>query len=217
MKHVVLNELDQEVLIDQMIYQLDELDWKQVGQKGDATVYWTNETDCPYDGFRTVTEHQVPAIDMVRYLGKGICTAMSEMNHMYTDGGTIKEIYDKGEEDYYAVVKTCFKMPFPMQNREFLHSLYVKRRDENTAFIIYHSIFDEDLPPVKNGYLRCPTYLSGQRITTLENGNTRVEHMMVYGLAGRISPGIQNKIFKAGHVKAYLKEWQKLVDIFRVK
>lgn len=215
MQPILLADLDQELLIDKMIHQLDDLDWKQVGQNDDVTVFVSDQFDCPYDGFKTVTYHSANAAQLSNYLGRNICKAMAEMNHLYTDGGTIKVIHDLGDENYYAIVRTCFKMPFPLQNREFLHSLYVKRRDPNTIFIVYHSIFDKDLPPEKKGYLRCPTYLSGQRITTLENGQTRVEHMMVYGLAGKISANVQNKFFKKGHVGAYLKEWQKLVDIFR--
>jgi hypothetical protein len=80
---------------------------------------------------------------------------------------------------------------------------------------MYHSVNDKDLPPVKNGFLRCPTYLSGQRITTLPNQKVRVEHMMVYELAGNISKKIQNKYFKKGHIQAYIREWQKLVDKFK--
>ena len=93
--------------------------------------------------------------------------------------------------------------------------MYVKRRDERTAFIVYHSIPDNELPPVKDGFVRCPTYLSGQRITTMDDGRVRVEHMMVYGLSGSIGTWVQNKLFHKGHIKAYLGEWQKLVDHYR--
>jgi len=219
MSHPIFNipalELNHAALAQRMLSQLDSPEWKLAGSNNDVKVFYYPNIEGGVDGFKTITEHSVDALTMIGYLGKNICTAMQEMNHLYHSGETLKLYHDNGPDDYFAVVRTNFKMPFPLTNREFLHSLNIKRLDKDTVLIMYHSVDDKGLPPVKKGFLRCPTYLSGQRITTLSNQKIRVEHMMVYELAGKISKNVQNKYFKSGHIKAYIREWQKLIDKFK--
>ena len=148
-------------------------------------------------------------------MGRNLCDAMQMMNKMYHSGEVLKVIYDNAADDYFAIVRTNFTMPFIMANREFLHALKVVRINKSTVLIIYHSVADASFPEVKKGFLRCPTYLSGQRISILPNGKTQVEHMMVYAMLGNISKNVQNTLFKNGHINSYLSEWQKLVDYFK--
>ena len=47
-----------------------------------------------------------------------------------------------------------------------------------------------DYPEIA-GFIRCPIFPSGQRITEIGQNQIRVEHLMVYGLAGSISSRFQ--------------------------
>lgn len=212
--HTLSHELNHDALAKRMIQQMDSNSWKLAGEKKEVKVYRFPAIEDGFDGFKTITEHSVSSEEITDLLGRDICGAMKLMNHLYHSGEVLELFYDNGPEDYYAIVRTNFNMPFPLTNREFLHTIKVQRIDQDTVLIMYHSVNDEGLPPVKNKFLRSPTYLSGQRVSTLKNGKVRIEHMMVYALAGNISRGIQNKLFTKGHVDAYLSEWQKLVDHF---
>ena len=48
-------------------------------------------------------------------------------------------------------------------------------------------------------------------LAEIDGRRTRVEHLMVYDLAGWISPWLQNTVSRSGHVGAYLHEWRNLV------
>jgi hypothetical protein len=105
-------------------------------------------------------------------------------------------------------------MPAGMSSREFLHLLHVATRGSERRFVVYHSVDDPELPAPRPGFVRCPVYPSGQRLTRLASGRVRVEHLMVYDLAGSISPWVQNTLFRSGHVVAYHAEWRRLVELF---
>ena len=212
-----LENLNFDELAQRMLRQLDSNEWKKVGQRQDVTVFLHKNLEDGIDGFKTVTEHNVISKKIIDFLGRNLCDAMQMMNKMYHSGEVLKVLYDNAADDYFAIARTNFAMPFPLTNREFLHALKVVRVDKTTILIIYHSVTDADLPETKKDFLRCPTYLSGQRISILPNGKTQVEHIMIYALGGKISKNVQNKLFKSGHIKAYLSEWQKLVDYFRIK
>jgi hypothetical protein len=210
-----VSDLNFSELKNRMLRQLDAAEWKLAGGNNEVKVYHHPKIENGIDGFKTVVECNTSINVMTEYLGKNICLAMQEMNHLYHSGETLKLINDDAYDNYNAIVRTNFKMPFPFTNREFLHYLKVMRIDNNTVIILYHSTNDHAIPDVKEGFLRCPTYLSGQRITSLANQKVRVEHMMVYELYGNVSPKIQNLLFKKGHVKAYTQEWQNLVNRFK--
>lgn len=211
-----ITAIDHDLLAQRMLRQLDKQNfWELAGQQQEVKVYVGKKIADGFDGFKTVTVHEVGAMPIVELLGQNLCTAMQMMNHLYHSGEVLRLFYNNAPDDYYAIVRTNFKMPFPLTNREFLHTIMAKRIDAQTVLIMYHSVHDNTLPPTKKGFLRCPTYLSGQRITALTPTCTQVEHLMVYALGGWVSKGVQNSLFKSGHVKAYLNEWQRLVNYFK--
>lgn len=112
---------------------------------------------------------------------------------------------------YEAIVRTGFGLPWPLQDREFLHYVAADRTTDaqgrDVAVIAYATVDDPSLPPPWPGALRCAMQPSGQRVTDLGGGRVRVEHCMTYDLGGWIGPRVQDTLFRGGHVKAYLDEW----------
>ena len=197
-------------LVDEIIRQLDDAPWKLERERDGVAVYSCGSLPCPVVGFRTVTFHEATIDELFAFLGDGLLDAFSQMNERWVEGCEIKRIDDKTR-----IVRTSFSMPPPLANREFVHVLHLAEPGSGTRVIAYRSIDDDpDLPPVQEGYVRCPIYPSGQRLTEMEDGRVRVEHLMVYDLAGSIRPFIQNVVFHRGHVAAYHAEWSKLVERF---
>jgi len=129
-------------------------------------------------------------------------------------------IWDNGVDR--SIVRTGVEMPWPLQNREFLHGVAVQINNNNNtdsaafAMIVYVTLSEEEeatLPPAWDTYLRCTTYPSGQRITVLPDNALKMEHGMTYPLGGWIGPWIQNTIFHSGHVAAYVDEWTRMRDV----
>jgi hypothetical protein len=209
----MLAHLNREALVVEIARQMDEAPWRLERSRDGVTVYSSAELACPFVGFKTVTEPAASVDALVRFLGEGLQLAMAEMSDRYAGGEQILEL-DHGPEHRASVVRTAFRMPPGMADREFVHMLYERRRGPDEAFLAYHSVDDETLPPPARGFVRCPIYPSGQRFRAQGAGRTRVEHLMVYDLAGWISPWLQNTAFRAGHVRAYLHEWQNLVRHF---
>ncbi|MFC1669950.1 START domain-containing protein [Spirochaetota bacterium] len=209
----LLNDIDRQKLVKTIIDQLDSDHWKLELEKNGVTVFSSDKLNCPFIGFKTVTCHTAERKIMISFLGKNILKAMERMNHRYIDGEIVRKI-DETDVRISYIVRTAFTMPLFIKNREFMHLLHVEEVDKDTSIIAYHSVDDDFLPSPYSGFIRCPIYPSGQRITALGKGKVRVEHMMVYDLAGNISPWVQNKLFFPGHVRAYLREWQALIDIF---
>ena len=161
-------------------------------------------------GFKTVTEHPVSALTAFDLL-KDVNRAMELVNDQFVLGEVLEE-WPTDFDPEGTLVRTSFRMPFPFTDREFPHGLHSKQIDDNT-FVVGYTPIDRDDIPVQDGYIRCPMNISGQRITQLENGSCRVEHLMVYELGGSVSLKYQDGIMKAGHVGAYKKEWKKLREV----
>lgn len=205
-----LATLDREALIAEIARQMDDVPWRLERSRDGVTVYSSADLACPFVGFKTVTEHAASVDALVAYLGEGLQQAMAEMNHLYVGGEQIRAL-DAGPHHRASLVRTAFRMPPPLSDREFVHLLYELRRTPEEAFIAYLSVDDPGLPPPARGFLRCPIFPSGQRIRAIGGGRARVEHLMVYDLAGSIRPWMQNTLFRAGHVGAYLQEWRNLI------
>jgi hypothetical protein len=202
--------LDREALIAEIARQMDHAPWRLERSRDGVTVYSSTDLACPFMGFKTVTEHAASVDALVGFLGEGLQKAMAQMNHLYVGGELIRAL-DEGPHHRASLVRTAFRMPPPLADREFVHLLYEVRPSPEEAFLAYLSVDDPGLPPPAAGFVRCPIYPSGQRIRAIGGGRTRVEHLMVYDLAGNIRPWLQNTVFRAGHVGAYLKEWRNLI------
>jgi len=188
--------------------ELDSSNWVMEYDQTDIQVYSKSEaSDSPVIGFRTVTTHFLPLITVFEFL-KDVCGAMNKINHMFVKGEEFRD-WSSELDPNGKVVRTSFRMPFPMTNREFLHGLHSHQLDETTGIVAYTPLEDNSIP-VQKGYVRCPMYISGQRITKLESGALQVEFLMVYELGGKISTSVQDKWLKKSHVGAYIKEWRKL-------
>lgn len=190
---------------------IDEDGWKLEYDSVDVRIYSKfGVCNSKVIGFKTVTEHPVNA-SMAFELLKYVNRAMELVNDQFVLG----EVLEDWPTDFDAegtLVRTSFKMPFPFTNREFPHGLHCKQIDPSTFIVGYTPIERVDIP-VQNGYVRSPMNISGQRITQLENGSCRVEHLMVYELGGSVSLKFQDGVMKSGHVGAYRSEWKKLREV----
>lgn len=188
--------------------ELDAQGWNLELDKTDIKVY-TKPNACSSSiiGFKTITEHFLP-IEQVFELLKDVCGAMNRINDMFVLGEEFRD-WTAELDKQGKLVRTSFKMPFPMADREFLHGLHSYQAAPN-VYIVGYTPIEEPNIAVQKGYVRCPMYISGQRITALENGAVRVEHLMVYNLGGSISGAVQDRWLKKSHVAAYIKEWRKL-------
>lgn len=190
----------------EVIRQLDETPWQQGYADAVVQVYFSRALPAPVVGYRTVTEHDVSMEGLAAFLGEGFLTAFAKLNARFAFG---EELLSEP-----CVVRTGFTMPAPFTNREFLHSLTDIRMGPDCHVVAYGPVASDGLPPVREGFLRCPMYPSGQRISRLSDGRTRVEHLMTYELAGRVPRWAQNTLFHRGHLNAYCAEWTELVRHF---
>lgn len=195
-------------LVARIRSDLDRGDWRHERTRTGVSVYSHRGLDAPVVGYRTVVEVDARAAEIAAYLGPGLLDAFAEMNHLYVDGHVLLE------RDGRRVVRTRFSMPGPMAGREFVHLLHVAQVASNEYVVAYLGVEGDPLPAVSDGYVRCPVYASGQRITERADGTTRVEHLMVYELSGGVPRWAQNHLFHRGHVDAYLREWRGLVERF---
>lgn len=188
--------------------ELDLGDWNLEFDQGDIQVYSRfNASNSGIIGFKTVSYHAV-RIESVVHLLKDVCDAMNSINDMFVLG----EVFRKWPTHFDpegTLVRSSFKMPFPFKNREFLHGLHHQKINETTHIIAYTPIEEVQIP-VQSAYIRCQMFISGQRLSHLENGTVKVEHLMVYRLGGRVSDYIQDQWLKRLHVNAYIKEWRNL-------
>ena len=192
-------------LVDAILQCLNESDWQIQARRDGVTVYTSPSPDNPYLGFRTVTVIHAAYRKVVAFLGSNLFDAMSGMNRRYIEGGVV--------DLPSSTVRTAFRMPPGMRNRDFVHSLGIHEVNPGTTVVAYGPK-PPGLFPVKN-YVRCPMFPSGQRISRLENGRVRVEHLMVYGLGGAVTPFVQNHLFRRAHIRAYLDEWTRLGELIR--
>lgn len=200
--------IDPEITLDTIPAELDATGWKQERNHTDVAVYTRmGASNSPVIGFKTITQHPFNgklAFDML----KDVCYAMQNLNHMYLFGKKHANWPTKSDPNG-VLVGTYFHMPVPFTNREFIHGLHHKKLDEHT-WIVGYTPTDAEEVPVEGGFRRCKTYISGQRITSLQNGLCQVEHLMVYELGGKVSLATQDKWLKSGHINAYIKEWRAL-------
>lgn len=188
--------------------ELDHNDWHLAFDDTDIQVYSREKASLsPLVGFKTVTYHHISSDQVFEFL-KDVCGAMNRINHLFIHGEEFRGWPSKIDPEG-RLVRTSFKMPFPMKNREFLHGLHCQKVNDRIQIIGYTPIEAPEIK-VQKDFIRCPMYISGQRITILNNGTVRVEHLMVYALAGSISHSLQDRWFKKSHIKAYVKEWRNL-------
>lgn len=187
---------------------LDQKDWSLEHQQNHVQVYSKYGVhQSNIIGFKTITEHAVDPDTVYAFL-KDVCGAMNEINELYLHGETF-DPWPSDKDDNGSVVRTSFKMPFPMSNREFVHGLHAYQKDASTYLIAYTPLDAKDIA-VQHQFVRCPMEISGQRIRLLSSGLVQVEHLMIYQLGGSISTSVQDNWFRKAHVSAYVKEWKTL-------
>jgi hypothetical protein len=193
-------------VINALLNGLERPNWKLSGERNGVLVFSLKLPESGYIGYKTISEYSTDIDSMTAFLGNGITTAMSMMNHRYLEGSIT-------DESGIRIVRTAFSMPPGIRNRDFLHSLYLKRTDNRTSLIVYGPVSSNPEHRKVAGFVRCPIFPSGQRITWRGKNRVRVEHLMVYGLAGLIPAAIQNVLFHRGHIEAYLSEWGRLKQL----
>lgn len=188
--------------------ELDASGWQLEVDHIDIQVYSkSNASNSNILGFKTITEHpisQKAAVDLL----KDVCGAMHRINDLFVLGENLRA-WSVPIDPTGSLVRTSFQMPFPMVNREFLHGLHVQEIDADTHLVAYTPIEDASIS-VQPNYVRCPMFISGQRIRSLSKGTIQVEHLMVYRLGGKISNYVQDHFLKKSHIGAYIKEWRNL-------
>ncbi len=190
------------VLADSVATQLDETPWIEARTTGAVRVYSSTELPAPVRGYRTVCEPGADARSVADFLGTRMLDAFAVLNRRFAFAETLIETP--------WTVRTGFTMPPGFRRREFVHSV-VRHEHQGVHFVIYGPVDESGLPAPREGFIRCPMYLSGQRITPLSARRCRVEHLMIYELGGLVPRWAQNTIFHAGHVDAYVDEWSRLL------
>lgn len=203
--------IDPKTTVQTIPIEIDKDGWNLEHDSVDVKIYSKfGACNSRVIGFKTVTEHPVSALAAFNLL-KDVNRAMELVNDQFVLGEVLEQWPTDFDQDG-TLVRTSFKMPFPFTDREFPHGLHSQKLNESTFLVGYTPIEREDIP-VQEGYVRCPMNISGQRITQLENGSCRVEHLMVYELGGSVPLKFQDGVIKAGHVGAYRSEWRKLREV----
>lgn len=213
-------------LLDALTHAMDHTSWTPCSTAHGITVsnahpvYAPGESPHTVEGFLIASELDGITVDHGLAYFHDACHFADTANAM-TSASEIVQVLDDRLEHYEAIVRTGFKLPWPLQDREFLHYVTTWRgRDaqgRDTALIAYDTVDDPSLPPPWPGTLRCPMKPSGQRVTDLGGGRVRFEHCMTYDLVGWIGPRVQDRLFHAGHVKAYAEEWRQAMATLKAE
>ena len=98
--------------------ELDADGWQLRFDGADIRVYSKlGACGAPVHGFKTVTEYTVPKEHLASLLAD-VVGAMSQMNETFHSGRSLQWEGYPGD-----LVKTCFALPWPLQNREFVHGI----------------------------------------------------------------------------------------------
>lgn len=193
---------------DVIASHLDDTPWRPCANRHGVAVAAGRPDGSATLGFRTTTTIDASIERVAAVLGPGLLAAFAVMNRHYAGGA----VCAAATAETPAVVVTRFALPWPLAPREFLHTLELSAPASGRRFIGYGAPPAPERWPIESGHIRCPIAPSGQRLTALSPGRTRVEHLMVYRLAGRIPRWMQDALFRAGHVAAYLEEWARLSE-----
>jgi hypothetical protein len=201
-------------VFDQLAAAMDRTTWTKRRQADDVAVSSGFPTFADgvsrVEGFHIQSELQGVSLDHGLHYFHDACHFAATANRM-TSSDQILAVWDGRLDRYRAVVRTGFGLPWPLQDREFLHWVGTQRSVDasgrDVVIIAYSSISGEDLAPAWEGHARCPMAPSGQRLTALGDGRLRAEHCMTYALGGAVPTWAQNGLFHRGHVSAYHEEW----------
>lgn len=187
----------------EVVRLLDTAPWTEGYRDDTVTVSSSDGLGAPVVGYRTVTEPAAPIETLAAFLGPGLIDAFSKLNARFAFGETLVASP--------WVVRTGFSMPTGFAPREFVHSMACEWLGADVHVIAYGPVDESALPKPRAGYIRCPIWPSGQRLTRLGPNATRVEHLMTYALDGSVPRWAQNRFFHRGHLGAYRDEWTRLV------
>lgn len=212
---------DFDTLFDALVHAMDHGPWTHRQTHSGVVISSGHPTFAPSDpphpaeGFHIAAERTDVTLDHVLAYFHDACHFADTANAMTTKSQIVR-VDDAHVDHYRAIVRTGFALPWPLQDREFLHVVATRRdvdpQGRPRVLIAYDTVPEAGLPPAWDGYLRCPMAPSGQRATLLADGRVRVEHCMTYSLGGAISPWIQDHVFHRGHIGAYHDEWVQAMD-----
>jgi hypothetical protein len=205
-----------------LVSVLDDTPWKVVNAAGRVRVevghprFGPDNRAVPEEGFHLVAEVRGATVRHALTYFHDACHFAETANRM-TSASEVITVLDPDIEHYEAVVRTGFRLPWPLQDREFLHYVTtdVSQDTEGRAvgLVAYATVTEDGQPPAWDGSLRCSMRASGQRITEIGDRGIRIEHGMTYPLGGRVGPWLQNHLFHAGHVNAYCNEGEKACEV----
>lgn len=214
-------------LIRSLHYAIECSDWT-VGYDADGVtvaharpVYAAGQAPHRVEGFLISAELDDVSVDHGLAYFHDACHFADTANAM-TSASEIVDVQARQMDRYEALVRTGFALPWPLQDREFLHYVTTHRAPDtqarDAATIAYASVDSgPGVPAPWPGALRCPMQPSGQLITDLGRGRIRLQHCMTYDLVGSIPTWAQNLMFHRGHVDAYVTEWAAAMDVLRVE
>lgn len=207
--------------LDRLVYAMDNTAWTSrraadgVAVHSGYPCFSVDEPPSRVEGFYIAAERDDVTVEHGLAYFHDACHFADTANRMTTASGILR-VDDARLAAYHAIVRTGFALPWPLQDREFLHSVATRRDTDpegrDRALIVYASVSEAGLAPAWEGYLRCPMEASGQRVTALGNGRVRLEHCMTYTLGGWVPEWAQNHLFHRGHVGAYHQEWVAAMD-----
>jgi len=216
-----MSDTTHDALFGRLVFAIENTRWVARREEAGITVssgrpvFSAGEVPHPAEGFYICSVRGDQSIDDGFSYFKDACTFADSANEM-TSASEIISVLADTPVYYEAIVRTGFQLPWPLQDREFLHRV-VARRDTDPdgrprVLVAYDNVSEDGLPPAWDGYRRCPMAPSGQRLTVLADGQLRAEHCMTYDLGGWIGPAVQNTVFHRGHVGAYFDEWRAAMD-----
>ncbi len=200
--HDALPLTDQPDLADALEKTIVETGWTHSRERDGVAVAWGNPAGHRARAYLTTLTVPAPLNAVASLLGERLFDAFAGLNRHWHAGDVLQR--DP------LVVRTAFRLPAPLAPREFVHALGRHSPRHGTVLVAYGPVDDRALAPPHDGFLRCPIEVSGQRLTDLGDGTTRVEHCMGYLLGGGVVPWVQSHLFHRGHVAAYLDEWRGL-------
>ncbi len=121
---------------------------------------------------------------------------MPQWSQEFIQGKILKTIDEDSQ-----VLKTQFKTPFFMKNREYVF-FFGRIRTEDRLKVFYRSVCDEEYEAVPKGFIRSKLYPTIYQFTKIDEQHTKIEHILSTDLGKDMPLSIQNN---GALIKGYLK------------
>lgn len=174
--------------------------WTMLVDTPNERVAWSRVPICSRDAFYTTVDVDASVKQVTESMGDGILDALEAYNTEFHSGAVI-ETLESGPERAAWVMETRFATPPPLADRHYVYALARIWEADGTGWVLHHSVDADPAPP---GTVRALMYCTAHRFTARADGGTRIEHVILTDLGGRM--GRLQSWLRGALTKAYRRD-----------